>query len=177
MDRLPFLCVKFPSYYGRCVLFFPVSCRYPEMGHIESLPENKKPRLSQRMGSMSYTTEKLPNEPIVFAKLHTDFNIVEEGEPLNSDALALIEAQAEPVYYIADISDYPPSLDDVVSAVNWGGKGKAPTLNHPNVCEAIIVSRSAMVKLAVKGLRSASWGNMKVQCFETLEEALAYARR
>ena len=126
---------------------------------------------------MSYTAEKLPGEPIVFAKLNADFSVAKEGEPLNSDALMLIEAEAEPVFYVADISDYPPSIDDIVAAVNWGGKGKAPTLNHPNVCEAIIVSRSSVVKLAVQGLRSASWGNMKVQCFETLDEAMAYARR
>jgi hypothetical protein len=126
---------------------------------------------------MSYTTEKLPGEPIILAKLNADFSVAKEGDPLNSDVLALIEVQDEPVVYIADISDYPPSLDDVVAAVNWGGKGKAPTLNHPNVSEAIIVSRSSMVKLAVQGLRSAPWGNMKVQYFETSDEALAYARR
>jgi len=126
---------------------------------------------------MSHTVAKLSHEPIVLATLNSDFNTAEEGEAVNAAALVAIEAESEPVYYIADIAEFSPSLDDVVAAVNWGGKGKTPTLNHPNVREAIIVSHSPMVKLAAKGLKSATWGNMTLRVFETLDEALAYTRR
>jgi hypothetical protein len=126
---------------------------------------------------MSYTTEKLPDAPVVLATFHADFDMAQEAEALNSDSLSPIEAQSEPVYYIADLSEYPPSLNDVMSAVNWGGPANTPTLRHPNVREAIFVSRSSMIKLAVQGLRSATWGHLKAHCFETLKEALAYTQQ
>lgn len=127
---------------------------------------------------MPYSIVKLPDEPVVISTLYADYNNSKEGEASMSDTTVMLDAQAEPVYYVFDVSKYSPSLDDVLASVNWGGvKCNTPSFSHPNVREPIIVSRSAMVKLAAKGLKSATWGNKSIQVFDTLDEALAYTRQ
>ena len=126
---------------------------------------------------MSYSVEKLPDEPIVVTTLHADYSNDQDGEASMIETVALLDAQSEAVYYIFDVSRYSPSFDDVIAAVNWGGPGKSPTLRHPNVREPLIVTHSSMVKLAAQGLKSATWGHLIVQVFGTVEEALAYARQ
>jgi hypothetical protein len=126
---------------------------------------------------MSYTTEKRPGEPIVVATLYADYNHAQEGEAAINEAVAMLDAQSEPVYYIFDVTRYVPTFEDLVSSVNWGGRGNLPTFRHPNVRESIVVSGSGMVKLAAQGLKTATWGNTTVHVVDTLDEALAYFRR
>ncbi|MBN1428668.1 MAG: hypothetical protein JXB07_09795 [Anaerolineae bacterium] len=126
---------------------------------------------------MSHSTKKLPDEPIVIAAIEADFCTAQEGQAATDEAVAMLDAQCEPVYYIFDITKYAPSLDDILFSANTGGKGNLPTFRHPKVREAMVVSTNKMIKLAAKGLKSATWGNTAILVFDTLDEALAYIRQ
>ena len=132
--------------------------------------------MSLRESSMSYTTEKLHDEPIIVATLYADYNHAQEGEAAINEAVAMLGAQSEPVYYVLDVTKYAPTFEELVSSVNWGGKGNLPTFRHPNVRESIVVSSNGMVKLAAQGLKTATWGNTTIPVFDTLNEALTYVR-
>ena len=49
-------------------------------------------------------------------------------------------------------------------------------LHHPHVKELIIVTQAKMEELAAKGLNSDIFGNVPISVFETMEDAVAYAR-
>lgn len=126
---------------------------------------------------MSYSTEKLPDLPVVLATLHSDYDHAQEGEAAYAEEIAMLDAQSEPVYYILDIKEYSPTLDVIISGTNWGGKqGNMPTVRHPNVVKPIVISQSDIVKLAVKGVKTVTWGYTDIKVFETLDEALDYVR-
>jgi hypothetical protein len=57
-----------------------------------------------------------------------------------------------------------------------GTRETGALLTHPLMKEFLVVTNVKLVELAAKGLSSDIFGNVAVQVFETLEDALAYAR-
>jgi hypothetical protein len=125
-----------------------------------------------------FTVEKLPDEPIVLVWLSSSKRLettddFEKNRRLFNDLLDSLE---EPIYFIYDLSDVKFELSDVVVGANRGAGSPAGSLRHPNVKEVIAVTKSKLINLAARGLKSAVFGNVPVSIFETRDEALAYAR-
>jgi hypothetical protein len=124
---------------------------------------------------MAVKIEMLPGEPILIQTLDKEFNFSTDGKPLLEKTIATLDAQSEPIFYIADMSEVDFSLDDMIGASNLVTRQVA-LFRHPKMREGIIITESWMMGLAAKGLNSPIFGNIKVKVFKTRDEALAYVR-
>ena len=64
---------------------------------------------------MSYTIERLPNEPIVVSTGHADFSGA-EGSKLVEDMFACLETQPDGVYPFSHLPPVPPTLYPLIHA-------------------------------------------------------------
>jgi hypothetical protein len=107
---------------------------------------------------MTYTIEKLPNEPIILHTLLAEHSFSLHGEQSLTDVFNMLDAQAVPVYLIFDMVEANFNLDDVMRAANVAMK-QIKLLSHPNLREAVVVTHSRLIKLAADGMKSATFGN------------------
>jgi len=122
---------------------------------------------------VSFTVEKLPNHPVVVQTLGKDFSHAAEGIRGMEQATHLLDQQSHPVFFIWNLSDVSLSLDDIIAGAGLATK-QAKFFQHPNIREAIVITKSRMLELASKGMDSPIFGNIKMRIFKTLDEALAY---
>lgn len=125
---------------------------------------------------MSYKVEALPREPIILVTLSAQSLIMEDMAKSGVEVRALLDQAAEPSFFIMDMSELSVSLDDVIVGANRGARSEQPLSHHPNLREMLFVSRSSMIKLAIKGLNTVTFGNLNARVFDSLDDALAYAR-
>ena len=124
---------------------------------------------------MAVKFDLLPGEPILIQTLDKEFNFGTDGKPLLEKTMATLDAQSEPIFYIADMTEVDFSLDDVIGASNLVTRQVA-MFRHPKMREGIIITESFLMNLAAKGLNSPIFGDIKVKVFKTVDEALAYVR-
>ncbi len=124
---------------------------------------------------MSYTVEKLPNEPIILDILNADYNRATDANSHLEELLNLLEAQRTPVYLIFDISEVAFSLDDIMQGIKLATK-QYQVFKHSNIRENIFVTDSRFMKLASDGMRNPIFGSLSIRTIETRDAALAYAR-
>jgi len=122
------------------------------------------------------SVEKLQNEPIVIMHLHeTDQSQASSRQEFTAQIVTVLDAASEPVFLVFDMGDIRPVFSDIASGTHEATHG-SNFLAHPNVREILTVTSNRVFRLATMGLRSKAFGNLKVQIFETVEEALEYAR-
>jgi len=124
---------------------------------------------------MSFTIQKAPDLPVVILSVETR-HILEELEGFDAPLTELLDAQTQPVFLVADLTGMAISLDDLTVGASAIGRTPAARLHHPSVRENLIVTRDGMMKLAVAGLRTATFGSAAVRVFDTVEQALDYCR-
>ncbi len=125
---------------------------------------------------MNYKVEALPGEPIIVTTLSAQSRIMEDMASSGAEVRALLDQAREPSFFIMDMSEMSVNLDDVILGANRGARGEYPLSQHPNLREMLFVSRSSMIKLAIQGLNTVTFGNLNVRVFDSLDDALAYAR-
>ncbi|NDJ55218.1 MAG: hypothetical protein GYB68_19270 [Chloroflexi bacterium] len=122
----------------------------------------------------TFHIEQVPGEPIFILELHEDFCI---SDQIQSDEVSrtILDAQEEPAFFIVDLRHMPPlTLDDLIRAANQGARSETPVWHHPKLRQLIFASELPIIRLAAQGLNSAPFGNLSVEVFETVDEALAY---
>jgi hypothetical protein len=124
---------------------------------------------------MSFSIEKVPGEPIVILTVVTK-HVMTEMEDFDDDVTALLDAQTEPVFMVLDVTGMAISLDDLTVGASTVSRRPGERLHHPNVRENLVVTHDGMMKLAVMGFRTATFGNAKIRSFDTPEQALDYCR-
>lgn len=123
-----------------------------------------------------FTTQKLPNEPIILSVMSEDYAISQNMSETDSVIVGLLDASPEKLFVISDISKVSFSFDDVIQGSSQGARGANPPWHHPKAWKTIFVTPSKMVRLAAAGLKTMAFGNLEVMVFDTLDEALAYCR-
>lgn len=124
---------------------------------------------------MPFTIEQVPDAPIV-TMVYEGRQSPEELQEVIAAVEAALDVQPEPVFLVMDIRGLGLGLDDLTSAANISARGSGAVLHHPNIRENLVVSDKAFFKLAAQGLRTATFGNVKLRVFETQEQALDYCR-
>lgn len=124
---------------------------------------------------MSHSIEKVPDLPIVVLTLETRHILAEMGE-FDSDLTALLDSQPEPVFMIHNLVEAVISLEDLTIGASATARGPGARLHHPNVRENLLVTHDGMMKLAAAGLRTATFGNVKIRAFDTREQAIEYCQ-
>jgi hypothetical protein len=125
----------------------------------------------------SFTIEVLPDEPIVLVTLYADFIIETDQEQTVVAVRAVLDSLDEPYFYLNDIQALAPvELDDVLVAAALVTQGDYTIYHHPNIHESILISPNRLVKFTAQGMNTEPFGFVTIRIFDTLDEALAYAR-
>jgi hypothetical protein len=124
-----------------------------------------------------FTLEKLPDEPIIVMTYLDTWNKAQDVDLSMKQVIELMDTLDEPVFYVVDVTIEPKfALQDLIVFTQQLTQGGNPILKHRNMREHLVVTRSLPVKVATKGLNSAAFGKIPSQAFDTLAEALTYAR-
>jgi hypothetical protein len=125
---------------------------------------------------MSHHIEKHPTLPIIMRRYDDTLDVAEVQPTLQSEDSDLIAVQQGKVYYLLDIRDLHLGLDELSMAGSMASR-KGSNLNNPNVIETLVVVPNRLMEIATQGLRTATFGQMKVRAFRTLEAAFAYVEQ
>ncbi len=124
-----------------------------------------------------YDYKKLPGEPILIFTAYETYKIGTHLEPSMAEARQRLDAQLEKVYYINDLSRQTGlSVEDLINAAHSLTRVDSAPYHHPMIRRLLVVTTNSMLRLGYKGASSEMFGSLQVELFDTLEEALAYAR-
>lgn len=126
--------------------------------------------------SEPYIIEKRADAPIVIAHLAQDYSVAEHMSSSDAQVRAILASADAPLFYIINLLQVKLAFDDVLTAVSRGARGEKPLWHHPMVRQAICVTQSRFIKMAVNGLNSPIFGRLNAKVFETLDEAFAYCQ-
>jgi hypothetical protein len=127
--------------------------------------------------SMPTLVEKLSGEPIVVVHAQkSDANVRQEMADAVKVINEALDSQTEKVFLIVNMTGITMALDDIIQGAGMSARGQRAMLHHPNVRESMYVVTDRMMKMAVKGLNSATFGQVKAQVFDTVEDAVSYCR-
>lgn len=128
---------------------------------------------------MSYTYDLLDDGHILILTMHADCNIVAEMRQMMQDGNTLADQSNAPLVLINDARHlYFSNLNELLASVDAVRtvKPEYRVNRHPKVIKSLSVISSRTMQLAAKGLNTASFGNIDVKMYNTLEEALMQAR-
>jgi hypothetical protein len=126
--------------------------------------------------SSTYNLELLPGEPILFIEIGSDYSVYRDFPEVQARGREILNAASQPIYMLFDTRELRMTFDDLIHGANVSARGEDSLFHHPNIARIIVISSSSMIKLAVKGMNNDIFGNLKMNVFDTPEEALAYAR-
>ena len=89
---------------------------------------------------------------------------------------SLFNSVSEPVVLILDVTQAEVELDGIMRGASSVYRGDSPLFRHPNVRQILQVSNNPAFEMAARGLDSEVFGDVKIEVFHTLKEALNYAR-
>lgn len=124
---------------------------------------------------MQTELRKLPDERIIIRTFGKDYSYARDRRHVLNEDVALLDAQPEPVFHVLDLRELDLSFDDLLTGTHSATK-ESRFFGHPKQFELVVVTTSAFLKLAAKGMSSPIFGSQKVRVFDTVEHALEYAR-
>lgn len=113
--------------------------------------------------------------PIVMRIYDESFSMTSIDPRMAQEDLALINAQSQSVYYLADLRAVKLSFEEIIKASSMAAK--SPTYTNPKVLETLIIVPNRVLEATVAGLSSSAFGNLRIKSFHTIEEAEAYVEQ
>jgi hypothetical protein len=128
--------------------------------------------------TMSYAVTTYDDGQIIVLTLNADFDIAAEMIPAFDECFEHLESGTSPAIFISDARELPiRNLNDLIQGSSFVSKPEAVRVNrHPRILKTYTITNSAVIQLAAKGLNSASFGNLVLGVFTSMEEALNAAR-
>ena len=121
---------------------------------------------------MSYSIKKVPDAPIVTLLQEARPAMAEMSQMLDT-LTALLDAQSEPVFLVMDVQGPAFAIDDMSIAASLIARRQSALLLHKNVRETLLVTHNSTAKLAVLGLSTAVFGQVKIRRCDSVEQALS----
>lgn len=125
---------------------------------------------------MSFTVVKYPNEPILVQTFNPDYDMHVELPLSNKASSEALDNSPEAGVYLIDVFNFQISFEEIVKGANVVARGERPLWHHPKLKQVILVTSDGLLRMAAEGMSAKVFGGLEVPVFETLEEALAYAR-
>jgi hypothetical protein len=125
---------------------------------------------------MSFTIQTYPEVPAILLTLLRDYDLRTDFPKSYAKVSQLLQSASRPLYYITDLTDAKIDLDMLMQGAGKTSLGSGGTFHHPMVKEVLLVSPNDVVHFAAEGLRDDVYGNVRIQIFYSVDEALAYAR-
>lgn len=126
---------------------------------------------------MAYSVTKLLDAPVVVFKRDPGDNPMPDMLEVITAITQLLDQQLSPVFLIFDIRGMLLDLDDMLGAARISARGRSSCLHHHNIRENVYVTEQPLMKMGIKALASATYGCVRLSCFDTLEEAQAYCNQ
>lgn len=125
---------------------------------------------------MGYIIDRMDDERIVIVTFCADFQPGAEMALMTGELTQVINEMGAGVTIVNNLIDANFSLNDVIEAANVARRQEVSLFHHPNVRQIVGVSSSKLITLSAKGLSHATFGNLNLPMFGTIDEALNYAR-
>jgi hypothetical protein len=125
---------------------------------------------------MPHKIEKHPTLPVVIRRYDSNLDVSQVDPEIQDEDSMVINALSQKVYYLLDVRDLHLGLDELMKAGNMASR-KEGNLSNPNIIETLIVVPNRLLEMAAQGLRTASFGHLRVRPFRSMEEALAYVEQ
>ena len=123
---------------------------------------------------MGFTLELLPNEPIVLTHAKGMLTVHDFAE-MFAASRKLLHGKQGTIYRISDFREASSSFMDLLRMAQLASKGNEGTTTDPRI-KAVLVGTNQWVSLARTIFEQPQYSAMRFPTFETLEEALLYAR-
>jgi hypothetical protein len=123
-----------------------------------------------------YDIRWLPGEQIIVERIPAEFDLGTDSEPSTQAALGCLDAAGEPVPYVLDVREMNLSFGEMVAAMAAMTRGEMVAYTHPMLKELIVVTTNTVYKLGAAALAQEPINRVKVKVFDSLDEALEYAR-
>lgn len=124
---------------------------------------------------MSYEYKTLPAESTIVLTLHEDFNFKRDLATTTPEAIAMLNGLTRPVFWVVHIRG-KLDIEDLLLATKDVSQGPDAVWRHPMIREVVVVSSDLLVQAAAPGFDTDAFGNLKIQVFADLDQALAYVR-
>jgi hypothetical protein len=123
---------------------------------------------------MSFTLELLPDEPILLTKAK-GMLVVQDFAEMFATSRRLLRGMQGTIYRISDFREASSSFMDLLRMAQLASKGSEGTTTDPRI-KAVLVGTNQWVSLARTIFEQPQYSAMRFPTFETMEEALDYAR-
>ncbi len=123
---------------------------------------------------MGFTLELLPNEPIVLTHAKGMLTVQDFAE-MFVISRKLLHGMQGTIYRISDFREASSSFTDLLRMAQMASKGGEGTTTDPRI-KAVLVGTNQWVSLARTIFEQPQYSAMRFPTFETMEEALRYAR-
>lgn len=124
---------------------------------------------------MAHKSFKHATLPIVMRIYDSSFSMDRLDPRTGIEDEALINAQAQPTYYLADLREVTMSFEDIMKASSMAAH-KSETYTNPKVIESLVIVPNRILEATVHGLSSPVFGRLRIKPFRTIEEAEAYVQ-
>ena len=124
---------------------------------------------------MAHQSIKHATLPIVMRIYDASFSMDSIDPRIAMEDAALINAQPQPTYYLADLREVKMSFADIMKASSMAAS-KSETYTNPNVIESLVIVPNRILEATVEGLSTPAFGKLRIKPFRTIEEAEAYVR-
>ena len=123
---------------------------------------------------MGFTLELLPDEPILTTHAK-GMLVVQDFAEMFAKSRKLLDGIPGPIYRISDFREASSSFMDLLRMAQIASKGGEGTTSDPRI-KAVLVGTNQWVSLARTIFEQPQYSAMRFPTFETMEEALRYAR-
>lgn len=126
---------------------------------------------------MTYTVELLPVERTLLTTFDEDFRLAQHGTALLEEMKAEFDKASAPLVMLDDLTHLHMGFSDLVSALAISTRGASAITRHPNVSKVVFVSTNNLFAICGEALKQVQYGQVKVEIYRTLDEALAAIRQ
>ena len=120
----------------------------------------------------NYSTERLPDEPIIVHTILPDYRMGKDARPAIQEMAEIAnEIDEKPVYIIIVTHSISLNFSDLVQGLAMATRGETAIFTDPNVCLRLVGS-GRLVELGVRAFEQRQYGGLDVRLYPTLGDAL-----
>ena len=121
--------------------------------------------------------KQLPGEPIIVVTLSKEYDFIADADEGARAGLAVLDRLKHPVFWVVDFhitpnQEHSLNLDQLLVSSN----AVTRLWSDPRIRKVLLVTSDEIVRLAGRGMTSETFGNLPIEIFASLDEALRYAR-
>ena len=118
----------------------------------------------------------MPEHNTYVITLHEGWDTPEEINARTADIQRILQEAEEPVRLVIDASRIPITIEGLILSANQMARGANAPFHHP-MCKGIaLVTPERIAQFIARGLQTATFGNLNVSVYSTVEQALEKGR-